>query len=574
MEEAYKNNDQMTLNIVRNAVDSQINGLYFSSSDKRLENLKKQWDNKNYLEMDFLDNSYSVMKAHNYDFIPDPAIFTDHAAVMQRAIESEQPLPYKTGIVLNKFEKNRQYLINNYTITERATPPLKPRLDSNQINNEKHKIRMTILSDPIIMNDHKIAENMIAYLELIKLGWDKIQIDNKVHNKNNVDAPRKLIDDTIIQIKRDPSLKNINMELNILRENLSLSIDTPKAFNLFRMKFHQTGYSAKQIAQINEDIRAIDVMNKDIEKFQSMIRPKSDYDMEDGAEEPNTNKNELKYENTDLKFIVLPDTPEENPEENLLMNPEDEKEYDLFFSDIDNEPTTTPAIADLPIKKSPGILDLEDISPLDPNEELILPEIKSPIFITKEDEPFPLTGEWARIETTETIHALNANAQTLLPSEHPLPQAMPREYTHKMTETHLRESKENDLIKVNVSQEPKDYKNKTKAEQMNLDFILADSIINLLINRCGKPDKYPIEILDAANENRMVALILVCKERGFNYELMNKQHPVLSQSDVVNEKLQFMKHQITEETREKIEESRKLPAVNKEEGAEIHRMHR
>lgn len=555
MEEAYKNNDQFTLNIVRNAVESQIDGAYFRSSKQRLDSLAKYWGSNDASQMNFLESATEAINRNNYDFIPDPAVFTSHAVKMQQAVANNQPASDFTLNTLRQFENNHHYLQNNYVAILDASLSVKPSLDF-----QKHAIRMTLLD-----NNESMAEKLIEYLKLIKSGWDELKVDDKVHNKNAIVAPRALIEHTIDALERNNSFSNIKTNLKLLQQNLVLSVDTPKAFSLFRMRFSKDDYSDKQMLQIKEDTNAILQMHDSIKAYIEKEKRSALFELET-PENKNVIPDPLnasRQDDTNREYL---------PFKTILVDyPDDKHDGDEATLDNDTIPTSHAVNPDI-TQTLPEIDPVAHPLPSMIDDYLASTSLKSaplptilPIDIKEDpEEQFPLTSEWIRIESSAKVH--QASAQALILPDQAVPQIMPREYKHNATQAHIRESKENDLIKVDVSHEPAGYESKSSVEKTNLDFILADSIINLLLNRCGKSDTYPIEILDSTNLNRMCALILVCEERGLNYKLANETHPVLADQTVLKNKLAV--------TRAEIEKSRSLPAVTKEAVQEPHRMHR
>lgn len=504
MEQAYINNDLLTLHIVKTAVDTQKNPVFFRSTNGRLAKLNKQLAND------------TAWQSNNF---PSPKIIPSQSVTPElKAVETETKGINNTFILIEKIEA------------------------------EKHLRLMTMM--PKSINDaNELASNIINYLELIKSKWDALEIDDKAHNKQ-VLAPRELIDDTIRALESNPSFSDIKLNLNLLQNNLSSSIDTPKAFKLFRFRSSNNDYTTEQLSQMNADIHAISEIEHSIETF-TQKNKLAEVKIIDNAEITNIDNSDYDLFDIDPEVKPIVNVDSDDPIFKLLVdNPdEDESKHNedsLLLEDpteLDNEPSEN--------------------QPYESKNDFFLPNANE-----EYDELSPLTKDWIVIDISSASRQACARAER--DADLPISRALPIEYKHRGTGTQIRETQENDRIKIDVTDEP-EYETTDPVKIANIEFIIADAIINLLVNRCGKSN--PIEILDSPNKTRICALALVCQERGLTYTFQNPANSLVADSENLNNRLETMKTQITETTRNNAEKSRNLPAVNKEISHPTPRMH-
>lgn len=265
MQEAYKNEDQFTLSIVGDALSTQKKNEFFVKSRKAYLKLTKL----NKKGTDYLDNIHDSIKCKNYDFIPDPMVFTSHAKAIRESLDQKsQPDPehYK---VLENFLKCLDHLNKNYVATTpkssvaiKSDKPAEPVLTENKVEPVEQKKEKIITTPPteekstvskipeardktpqdielkksaaqkaIFENETDnahIAAKMAEYLKLIKAGWETQKATSSANNKQKkeISEREKFLAQAIDSLETKPplALQDINTTLNTLEYNLGLTL--------------------------------------------------------------------------------------------------------------------------------------------------------------------------------------------------------------------------------------------------------------------------------------------------------------------------------------------------------------
>jgi len=577
MKEAYANKDQLTLNIVKNALQSQdksqFKNIFFKSTKERFEQILKIVGEKDESKVDYLDNIKDSINKQDYDFIPDPTVYQAHAAVVQKAVADGKKPSYSIREPLIQFEKALDYIQSHFAATPNEQPiihaqneaieqqslaasnaetpmpyiknpqppepvkvePDKTEMMMREINSKKHQIRMTILPTPEEINQHA-ADKVIAYLNLIKEGWDALDIKDIAPNTHCKHTPRDLISDFLrtytfayLQHNQAPSLSEMKNSLEQLQKDLNISVSSNKVAGYFRKRFSGNTFDSKHLLQINEDIHAIHLITASIEAY---LKPNQEIKVAAPAPEPIQPQQAI-------PTTAVPHAAATNPEpmirSHIPDDPHENKHQDPFPVYENREPVNL-------------------TSGNDTHQNLSFDHFA---------DFFPLSGEWKIIEkVSNSGRPDTVGLQTPVTHDTPLLSTLPREYVNKKDHTKILEMHENNLIKVSVTTEPDGYATlNNKAEKTNIDLMIANSMVSVLVSRCG--NTHPIEILDSPNESRMFALILVCQERKLKYTLAEPiKNATLSDETTRNAKLKEMRQDRTEATQLVIVNSKNTRAID------------
>ncbi len=595
MEQAYRNQDQFTLNIISSALRSQNTkpfigkSIFFKSSRLKLHKiLSLSKDGK-----DFLSSTQESIKENNYDFVPDPSVFTAQT-------NSKHPSAKKKEF-FNTFSNYYAHLQNNFVVALPQAKADKYQSIFNWLNGTAKPgevVSITVselgsyiayrLSESTGAVDHdfkaileklpkcKTHRDLVSCLDHLPLK-DQVQIKNidslyhtiskhiELQKKEMLaivtNTPKKNMQHFSIKQEQLPELIAIKMidYLKLVKQGLEINNRNTKT----------AGNQEKQIIKINNlidlsiaalqktpppTLNQISVnltkLHADLQKAtkRSSFLPQKLFVFKRKSSNDNHNpdalsliRNDINYINTINKLISHTERDlQEKMSPTVTPAPVEIKSTVPIDEDVTVAARTEPLTHSHSTSDILSTFDVDPVAHSYPDDEVLSP-IHSPDSKSDFDDNlfFKFEG-WTFIESIPLMTP--SHSAIAAPLSDDIQQFMPKEYVHSHTKTHICESFKDNQMQVNVTQEPENYAGMPDELKEQTDLMIAFSMVQLLVNRCGPQG--PFEILDTNTEGRMRALILICKANDLNVTLPTV-HPFSGKADELGTAVSKMKTEKT-----------------------------
>lgn len=227
-------------------------------------------------------------------------------------------------------------------------------------------------------------------------------------------------------------------------------------------------------------------------------------------------------------------------------------------------PKMTPEIKgdEKPADDKPELTTTEEKSSSKEEKDATMTEtVAKNLGLSKTDGLYILLNGWISIATSASSPSVSSSAEAKAPIAKDSPHKAPKEYEHIQTKTRICESQKAGFVQINVTHEPENYLSMKPNEKVDTDLTIADSIIRLLVNRCGKAS---IELLESNSEDRMCALMLVCEAHRLTYTLP-EVYSASASVETLKKKMEQIRPLMSASIQEKINVPLDMPSASAKE---------